>query len=229
MRITGGERRGMKLIEPKGQDVRPTTDKVKAAIFNAIQWDVRDAAVFVDCFGGTGAMALEALSRGVKRAWIFDSARTSIQLIRKNVAKAHYTDRAHIVEGPADRGLDRLAAVGVRADLVFMDPPYRMLEVYPQAAQALRDGGLLTAEALLVMEHRATDDLALPFGSLRLKGKGSDAGHNGLKDIQDKLQTQNYARLRFGISATFTVILATPHCILLGAFGLPEMGILLQD
>ena len=164
MRITGGERRGMKLIEPKGQDVRPTTDKVKAAIFNAIQWDVRDAAVFVDCFGGTCAMALEALSRGVKRAWIFDNARASIQLIRKNVAKAHYTDRAHIVEGPADRGLDRLAAAGVRADLIFMDPPYRMTEAPVELAHQISDKKIMNSGGILMIEHEKSVIMPLTMG-----------------------------------------------------------------
>jgi 16S rRNA (guanine966-N2)-methyltransferase len=164
MRITGGERRGMKLAEPKGMAVRPTTDKVKAAIFNAIQWDVRDAAVFVDCFGGTGAMALEALSRGVDEAWIFDKAPKSIRLIRQNVAKARYEARAHIVETPAASGLRQLAAAGVQADLVFMDPPYRMTEAPAALAALISEKKIMKSQGILMIEHEKSVIMPLIMG-----------------------------------------------------------------
>lgn len=164
MRITGGERRGMKLAQLKGMAVRPTTDKVKAAIFNAIQWDVRDAEVFVDCFGGTGAMALEALSRGVEEAWIFDSAPKSIRLIRQNVAKARYEDRAHIVETPAASGLKRLAASGIQADLIFMDPPYRMTQEPVDLAQFISEKKIVKSQGILMIEHEKSVIMPLIMG-----------------------------------------------------------------
>ncbi len=85
MRVIAGEKRGTKLVSIDGDFIRPTTDKVKGAVFNSVQVELREAQVFVDLFGGSGAMGIEALSRGIPQAYFFDISRNSIGIIKKNL------------------------------------------------------------------------------------------------------------------------------------------------
>lgn len=153
MRVIGGERRGLKLNAPRGKAVRPTADKVKGAIFNTIQWELASAEVFVDCFGGSGAMAIEALSRGVKTAWIFDTAPASIDLIHSNLHKARYENRAHCLKTDARSGIDILAAKGVAADLIFMDPPYAMAAASARLCGQIVAKKILKSTGIIMIEH----------------------------------------------------------------------------
>ena len=86
MRIIAGRARGTQLLAPKGMDTRPTQDKVKESLFSMIQWDVPDACV-LDLFAGSGALALESLSRGAQEAVLVDKSREALDCIRKNIAK----------------------------------------------------------------------------------------------------------------------------------------------
>jgi N6-adenine-specific methylase len=94
MRIIAGEKRGKKLVTITGDTIRPTADKIKGAIFNSLQNEIREAAVFVDLFSGTGAMGLEALSRGVALGYFFDCSSESIKTTKKNIDLLGYEDRS---------------------------------------------------------------------------------------------------------------------------------------
>jgi 16S rRNA (guanine966-N2)-methyltransferase len=167
MRVIGGERRGLKLNAPKDEAVRPTADKVKGAIFNTIQWELAAAEVFVDCFGGSGAMAIEALSRGVKTAWIFDTAPASIDLIRSNLRKARYENRAHCLKTAARSGLDVLAAKGVAADLIFMDPPYAMAAASARLCEAIAAKKILKSTGIIMIEHEKSVIMPITISTLK--------------------------------------------------------------
>jgi 16S rRNA (guanine966-N2)-methyltransferase len=166
MRVIGGERRGLKLNAPKDEAVRPTADKVRGAIFNTIQWELADAAVFVDCFGGSGAMAIEALSRGVKAAWIFDTAPASIDLIRGNLRKARYENRAHCLKMAARSGIDLLAAKGVAADLIFMDPPYAMAGAPARLCERIAAKKILKSTGIIMIEHEKSVIMPITISTL---------------------------------------------------------------
>lgn len=167
MRVIAGEKRGLKLSIPKGEDIRPTTDKIKGAIFNTLQWDLPDADVFVDCFGGSGAMAIEALSRGVREAYIFDASAKSIQAIQDNVKKAHYENRAHVMKIMAQAGIDRLSASGIQADFVFMDPPYRMKQAPVDLMMQIVDKKMLKSTGIVVIEHAKSVIMPVTLSGLR--------------------------------------------------------------
>lgn len=153
MRVIAGEKRGMTLHIPKGNDIRPTTDKIKGAVFNTIQSRIPGAEVFVDLFGGSGAMAIEALSRGVSEAWIFDCSSKSMDAIKKNIAKARYENRAHCRLITAERGLALLEAEGIQADLIFMDPPYVDGKECVKLMAAVDEKKILKTGGLVVIEH----------------------------------------------------------------------------
>ena len=153
MRVIAGDKRGLVLFSPSDEAVRPTSDKIKGAIFNSLQNRLPEVSVFVDVFGGSGAMGIEALSRGVDRAWFFDTAKASINLINKNLNKAGYTDRARVLHMSAAAGLDRMAAAGVTGDLFFMDPPYRMGDAIPELMTKIFHKKLLNRGGIIVIEH----------------------------------------------------------------------------
>ncbi len=152
MRIIAGEARGRTIVAPKGQDTRPTQDHVRESLFNILMRDVADARV-LDLFAGSGALALEALSRGAESAVLVDNAAEAIECIRRNIETAHAAERTTVLKCGWEEALRRLAAEGCTFTLVFLDPPYRMTETGAQCAR-LADMGLLTEGALVVVEHR---------------------------------------------------------------------------
>ena len=152
MRIISGEMRGRRLIAPAGEETRPTSDKVREALFDIIRYDVADALV-LDLFGGSGALALEAISRGAARATVCDRSSQAVAAIRKNIALAGCADRVRLVFGDWKKAVSQAEEP---FSLVFLDPPYRMADVYGQALQALCEKGLVRHDALVVMEHAAS-------------------------------------------------------------------------
>ena len=164
MRIISGEARGRTLFAPSGDQTRPTSDKIRGSLFNILNGRVEDAEV-LDLFGGTGALALEALSRGAARAVIVDSSRTAIEVIRRNaqnVLKDALPERALILKSDYRSAISGVA--DRRYDLVFLDPPYRMVEAYGEAIDRLNRAGALYEGAIIVCERRHDAKIAVPEG-----------------------------------------------------------------
>ena len=169
MRIVAGTRKGARIFAPKGLDTRPTGDRVREAAFNLIG-PVEGASV-IDLFAGSGAMGLEALSRGAERAVFVDSDREACRAIERNLVKLELIG-ARVVCVDA---LRFLAHEHSRYDLVFVDPPYEMVEsLQMQLGSYL--SAVLDEDGLLVFETAARTEPALPlalrasrrYGSARL-------------------------------------------------------------
>jgi 16S rRNA (guanine966-N2)-methyltransferase len=152
MRIIAGEKRGKKLVDINGDRIRPTTDKIKGAIFNTLQNDIREAVIFVDLFSGTGAMGLEALSRGVKMAYFFDNSKASIEIIKKNIKLLGYEDRVAVFNQTAEQGLMHLEKNRVKCDVIFMDPPYHMVTETYKLLEIIEKKEILVESGKLVIE-----------------------------------------------------------------------------
>ena len=172
MRIIAGSRRGARIAAPKGVETRPTGDRVREAAFNLI--GPLAGARVIDLYAGSGAMGLEALSRGAARVVFVDTDRGAVETIERNLDKLGLPG-AEVVRGDAARRLAGDAAAGRRYDLVLVDPPYRMLDsalasLRPHLAGALAPGGLV------VVESGASEHPELPleertsrrYGSTRL-------------------------------------------------------------
>ena len=151
MRIIGGEARGRTLVAPKGQNTRPTQDYVRESLFNILRPRIEDAAV-LDLFAGTGALALESVSRGARLAVMVDSSREALTCIRKNV-EAVRCGECRVIAADYREALSRLAGQKEVFDLIFLDPPYRM-ENTGEICESIRDRGLLAEDGLIVVEHR---------------------------------------------------------------------------
>jgi 16S rRNA (guanine966-N2)-methyltransferase len=159
MRIVAGTFRGRRLHAPKGKEIRPTSDLVREAIFNIIGPAVMAARV-LDLFAGTGALGLEALSRGASDAIFVDQSGHAIRLIRSNIELCGVQDRVSIIHGSVDQALRQLAGRGETFDLVFMDPPYgrgSVQKTLPELGRVARSG------TLVIAEHGAKDLAPLPL------------------------------------------------------------------
>jgi 16S rRNA (guanine966-N2)-methyltransferase len=163
MRIVAGERKGARLAAPRGRDTRPTSDRVRESLFSLLG-DVTGARV-LDPFAGSGALGLEALSRGAAHADLCDVDRAALAALRENAARLRYADRCTIRRQDARRRLAADRAAGITYDLVLLDPPYAML---PDLANLLARHlpGLLAADGRAALESDAT--APSPDLSLRL-------------------------------------------------------------
>ena len=151
MRIIAGEARGRTLIAPAGSTTRPTQDYVRESLFNILSPRLEDARV-LDLFAGTGALSLEALSRGAAYAVLCDKDRAALQCIRKNIGAVRCGDRCSVFSGDYAACIRRLTGEEPFS-LVFLDPPYRM-ENTGEICARLLEASLLCADALIVVEHR---------------------------------------------------------------------------
>lgn len=122
MRIITGTRKGVRLETLEGENTRPTTEKIKEAVFSAIQFDIEGCRV-LDLFAGSGQMGLEALSRGAQSCMFVDSAREAMDIVKKNAQKARFFDESRFLVSDY-RNYVRKAGGRDRYDLVFIDPPY---------------------------------------------------------------------------------------------------------
>ena len=146
--------------------MRPTADKVRAAIFNILGSRTEiDGQNWLDLFCGTGAVALEALSRGAARVLLVDGSRDSCRVARENVERSGVAGRAEVRRLPLPEGLRPLARAGLRFDGVFVDPPYRQ-GLADKTLARLGEGDLLAADALVVVEYGADESLAERYGTL---------------------------------------------------------------
>jgi 16S rRNA (guanine966-N2)-methyltransferase len=159
VRVIAGSRKGHRIAAPKGVDTRPTADRVREAAFNLI--GPVDEMVVLDLFAGSGAMGIEALSRGAERAVFVESDRAAAKAIDRNLEKLRLTGAA-ILRMDVTTALASEAASGRRYDLVLVDPPYDLFSsIQPGLARYLP--ALLEPGALVVVETAAADEPELPL------------------------------------------------------------------
>jgi len=163
MRIIAGEFRGRPIHPPASDVTRPITDRVKQSLFDILTPYVDGARVY-DCFSGTGSMGLESLSRGAVHATFFEQDRSARQLLEKNIQTLGTADRCTVVAGSLFDYFERPSKPETRVDLVFFDPPYRLIRESPtqiQRTTAVLANDHLQAAGLLILRHDAVDSIAL--------------------------------------------------------------------
>ena len=149
IRIIGGTCKGRRLKLVRSPSVRPMQDKVKGALFNIIQ-DRLPASVCLDGFSGTGSVGLEALSRGASRVVFVDEFYPAVKVIKQNIALCGVEDQAVVIHKEFNRAVIDLAKKGVAFDLVFLDPPYKLLEER-NPLRVIRKRGVLKPGGLIVL------------------------------------------------------------------------------
>ncbi len=164
MRLTGGQGRGRPIKGPRGLGLRPTADRVREALFDILGARVEEAQ-FLDAFAGTGAVGIEALSRGARRVVFLERDRRAIRLIAENLALGAWSGSSCVMEGDVGGSISRLAREGTRFSIVFLDPPYEAADYRELLMGAAR---ILEPEGILVLEHRSSTRIeSLPAASVR--------------------------------------------------------------
>ena len=148
MRIIGGKARGTKLYTLEGENTRPTLDRVRESLFNIIQKDVPNA-VFLDLFAGSGAIGLEAISRGAKKSILCDKNRDAIKIIKKNIEKTRSREQVELYEADFKEVLKN--KLKEKIDIVFIDPQYKTDFAY-EAIKILANSKNIKKESLMIIE-----------------------------------------------------------------------------
>lgn len=166
MRVIAGKYRSRLLSAPQGIETRPTSDRLRETLFNVIGPAVQDS-VWLDLFAGSGAVGIEALSRGARSVYAVESAARAAMAIRSNIASLKIDDGLELIERDVALTLRMLDSQAVACDFCFLDPPYRERGDYEQVLGFLSQSRLLTPESLVIAEHDKHFDPGETFGSLR--------------------------------------------------------------
>ena len=150
MRIIGGKARGTKLYTLEGLATRPTLDRVKESIFNIIQSEIY-GSTFLDLFSGSGAIGLEAISRGAKKAILCDKSKEAINIIKKNIEKTHASGQVELYNQDFEEVLKNIKE---HIDIIYIDPPYETNYIQ-KALKIMQNSEFITEETTIILE---TDD-----------------------------------------------------------------------
>ena len=154
MRVISGKSRGKKLVSLEGDNTRPTLDRVKEALFNKIQFNIKDAIV-LDLFAGSGALGIETLSRGAKEVVFCDKVPEAINVIKENVTNTNNLDKSIIINKDYKDVLENLSNQKKKFDIIFLDPPYKT-NLAIDSLQKIIMSKLLTEDGIIIIE---TDDI----------------------------------------------------------------------
>lgn len=150
MRIISGKARGTKLYTLEGENTRPTLDRVKESLFSIIQNNLQDAIV-IDLFSGSGALGLECLSRGAKKAYLCDKSPMAIEIIKKNIQKTHMNNNTIVLNMDYKKSIEK---INEETDIIFIDPPYKA-NIATDAIEIITNKKILRKNGIIVLE---TDD-----------------------------------------------------------------------
>ena len=162
MRVIAGSARSVPLKSREGLDTRPTTDRVKEAVFNILQFEIEGREV-LDLFGGSGQMAIEALSRDAAHAVIVDQSKESVSIIKENLQKTRLSDRAQVY---CLDYMDYLHRCKTRFDVIFLDPPYRE-KFLENALKKISEIDILKSGGIIVCERPASKALPDDYATFR--------------------------------------------------------------
>lgn len=152
MRVIAGKFRSRRLKGPAALKIRPTSDRLRETLFNVLGPTVKDS-YFFDLYAGTGAIGIEAISRGAGEVIFVESHAKSARLIRENLAALGVNGGAEVLDVPMERALEKLAARRLLADFIFIDPPYDEPDEYMETLEFLDGSHLVAPEGIVIAEH----------------------------------------------------------------------------
>lgn len=174
MRVIAGQYRSRRLHSLPGLDVRPTSDRLRETLFNVLCAGNPDAlanSTWVDLYAGTGAVGIEALSRGAETVYFVEGSKAAADVIAANVKSLGITHGFQILKVDAGKALRQLDASASTADFLFLDPPYSMANEYAKCLADLSQSKLLREGGLVIAEHQKKYDPGEAFGELRRSRK----------------------------------------------------------
>ena len=169
MRVIAGKYRSRPLQSLRGMDIRPTSDRLRETLFNVLTAgnpSALEGSIWLDLFAGTGAVGIEALSRGAREVHFVENSKSAAEAIRKNLQSLGIAEGFEILQEELPRAFWRMERQKVAADVVFLDPPYRMKGAYIDTLQALAESSLIWAMSVVIAEHEKKYDPGEEFGAL---------------------------------------------------------------
>ena len=166
MRVIAGQFRSRKLAAVPGMDTRPTSDRLRETLFNVLGPRVADS-VFLDLYAGTGAVGIEAISRGARQVYFVESEKKAARVIRDNLESLGIEDGTEVLEREAVQALKLLDSQVVACDFVFLDPPYEQHGAYEQVLSWLSQAKVINASSIVIAEHDKHFDPGTEFGALK--------------------------------------------------------------
>jgi len=170
MRVIAGKYRSRFLHSLGGIDVRPTSDRLRETLFDVLTAGnpaALEGSRWLDLFAGTGAVGIEAISRGASEVHFVESSSKAFEAIRQNLKSLGIAQGFQLTHAELPGALGRIARQGLTADVVFLDPPYRMKDAYGKTLRALADSALIAARSVVIAEHERKFDPGSEFGALR--------------------------------------------------------------
>ncbi len=170
LRVIAGQYRSRPLRSTRGMEIRPTADRLRETLFNVLTAGnpaALEGSVWIDLYAGTGAVGIEALSRGAAQVYFVESSPVAVKVIRENLVSLQIAEGFEIVQNDALKVLRQMEAKEVTADFVFLDPPYRMEQAYQNALKSLEKSALVKQTTVLIAEHEKRVDPGEEFGSLK--------------------------------------------------------------
>jgi 16S rRNA (guanine966-N2)-methyltransferase len=166
MRIISGQFRGLTLRTLKGGRLRPTSEQMRETLFDVLGPSIRGAR-FLDAYAGSGAVGIEALSRGAREVVFIESHRPAARLIRQNLAALGIRDGVEVLACEASKGLERLEAESAQFDYLFLDPPYDAIGEYHRALRELGRSRLIAPQGIVIAQHSRRIRLEERYAALR--------------------------------------------------------------
>ena len=179
MRVIAGKAKGRLLAAPKGMETRPVTAKIKEALFNIWQVQVEGSA-FLDLFSGSGSIGIEAISRGAKNVVFVEKSRRAVETIKKNIAACNFRNGYEIYQDDVFRRIKWLGKKGYLFDIIYLDPPFTVKEIFLPVMQALSDTAILAQNGVIAIRTRKEMEMPGDIGRLRqfkLKQYGISSVH----------------------------------------------------
>lgn len=158
MRVITGKSKGSKLTAPKGLHTRPTSDRVKEAIFN-ILGNISNESQVLDLYAGSGNIGIEFLSRGADKCYFIDYDNNSIKTIKENLEKTRLVEKALVYKNTVEKAIDMLSSKGIIFDYIFLDPPYEKKLIVP-ILEKISCSKILNDKSIIIVEHES--QLLLP-------------------------------------------------------------------
>ena len=169
MRVIAGKFRSRPLRSLRGLDIRPTSDRLRETLFNVLTAGNPQAlkgSVWLDLFAGTGAVGIEALSRGAEMVYFVECAKPAAELVRQNLQSLGIAEGFQILQQENVHAISQLERQQIKPDYIFLDPPYRLREAY-QKTLGILGSSSLSESATVIAEHEKRFDLGEKFGDLR--------------------------------------------------------------
>ena len=170
MRVIAGHYGSRPLRSLRGMDIRPTSDRLRETLFDVLCAGNPEAlagSTWIDLYAGTGCVGIEALSRGAGMVYFVESSKAAADLIAANLKSLGIGSGFKVLKADADKALRQLESSGIVADIVFLDPPYRMRDEYARTLRAIADSSVLTSSGVVIAEHEKKFDPGGEFGTLK--------------------------------------------------------------